>query len=48
MKQIEKENQTIYNVFYMRSEVIPKDIRLDKTTLVHLLMTKKKEIKVIF
>jgi hypothetical protein len=41
MKQIEKEEQTIYNVFPMRSEVIPKHIRLDTTTLVHLLMTKK-------
>ena len=41
MKQIEKEEQTIYNVFPMRSTVIPKHIRLDTTTLVHLLMTKK-------
>ena len=41
MKQIEKEEQTIYNVFPMRSEVIPKHIRLDTTTLVHLLITKK-------
>ena len=41
MKQIEKEEQIIYNVFPMRSEVIPKHIRLDTTTLVHLLMTKK-------
>jgi hypothetical protein len=41
MKQVEKEEQTISNVFPMRSEVIPKHIRLDTTTLVHLLMTKK-------
>jgi hypothetical protein len=41
MKQVEKEDQTISNVFPMRSEVIPKHIRLDTTTLVHLLMTKK-------
>ena len=41
MKQIEKEEQTIYNVFPMRSEVIPKHIRLDTTTLVYLLMIKK-------
>ena len=41
MKYVEKEKQTIYNVFPMRSEVIPKHIRLDTTTLVHLLMTKK-------
>jgi hypothetical protein len=41
MKQVEKEDQTISNVFPMRSGVIPKHIRLDTTTLVHLLMTKK-------
>jgi hypothetical protein len=41
MKQVEKEEQIISNVFPMRSEVIPKHIRLDTTTLVHLLMTKK-------
>ena len=41
MKQVEKEDQTISNVFPMRSEIIPKHIRLDTTTLVHLLMTKK-------
>jgi len=41
MKQVEKEDQTISNVFPMRTEVIPKHIRLDTTTLVHLLMTKK-------
>jgi len=41
MKQVEKEEQTISNVFPMRNEVIPKHIRLDTTTLVHLLMTKK-------
>jgi uncharacterized UPF0146 family protein len=41
MKQVAKEDQTISNVFPMRSEVIPKHIRLDTTTLVHLLMTKK-------
>jgi hypothetical protein len=45
MKQIEKEEQTISNVFPMRSEIIPKHIRLDTTTLVHLLMTKKQGIK---
>jgi hypothetical protein len=41
MKQVEKEEQTIYNVFPIRNEIIPKHIRLDTTTLVHLLMTKK-------
>jgi hypothetical protein len=45
MKQVEKEEQTITNVFPMRSEIIPKHIRLDTTTLVHLLMTKKQGIK---
>jgi hypothetical protein len=45
MKPVETENQTISNVFPMRSEVIPKHIRLDTTTLVHLLMTKKQGIK---
>jgi len=41
MKQVEKEEQTISNVFPMQNEVIPKHIRLDTTTLVYLLMTKK-------
>jgi hypothetical protein len=45
MKQVETEEQTISNVFPMRSEIIPKHIRLDTTTLVHLLMTKKQGIK---
>ena len=45
MKQVEKEEQTISNVFPMRSEIIPKHIRLDTTTLVNLLMTKKQGIK---
>ncbi len=41
MNQVENEEQTISNVFPMRNEIIPKHIRLDTTTLVHLLMTKK-------
>ena len=41
MKEVEKEKISINNVFPMRSEIIPKHIRLDTTTLVHLLMTKK-------
>lgn len=41
MKRVEKEEQTICNVFPMRNEIIPKHIKLDTTTLVHLLMTKK-------
>jgi len=40
MKQVEEKAQTICNVFPMRNEIIPKHIRLDTTTLVHLLMTK--------
>ena len=41
MKIIEKEELSINNVFPMRNEIIPKHIRLDTTTLVHLLLTKK-------
>jgi hypothetical protein len=41
MKQIEKEEYSIKNVFPMRSEIIPKYIRLDTTTLVHLLLRKE-------
>ena len=48
MKEVEKEEETMYNVFPMRNEVVPKHIRLDTTTLVHLLLTKIMEIKVIF
>jgi len=40
MKEIEKEKVMIYNVFPMRNEIIMKSIKLDTTTLVHLLMTK--------
>lgn len=41
MKEIEKEELTIYNVFSLRSDIIPKHIRIDTTTLVHTLLTKK-------
>ena len=41
MKEIEKECYIINNVFPMRSEITPKHIRLDTTTLVHLLFSKK-------
>merc|ERR1712023_144569 len=41
MKEVEKEEEKIYNVFPMRNEISPKHIRLDTTTLVHLLLTKK-------
>ena len=40
-KQIEKEEQTIYNVFPMRNDIIPHSIKLDTTTLVHLLFAQK-------
>jgi hypothetical protein len=41
MKQLEKQEISINNVFPLRNDIIPKHIRLDTTTLVHLLMTKK-------
>jgi len=40
MKQVENKGYTTTNPFPMRSDIIPKHIRLDTTTLVHLLMTK--------
>ena len=39
MKEIEKLGFSINNVFPMRNDIIPKHIRLDTTTLVHLLIT---------
>jgi hypothetical protein len=41
MKEVEKEKTSIYNVFPLRKDIIPKHIRLDTTTLVHLLLRKK-------
>lgn len=41
MKQVEEYEFSVNNVFPLRSDIIPKHIRLDTTTLVHLLMTKK-------
>ena len=41
MKQVEQDGLFTNNVFPMRNDIIPKHIRLDTTTLVHLLMTKK-------
>jgi hypothetical protein len=41
MKKVEKDKVMIYNVFPMRNDIIPHSIKLDTTTLVHLLMTKK-------
>ena len=41
MKQIENQMESINNVFPLRSEIAPKYIRLDTTTIVNLLFTKK-------
>ena len=41
MKQVEQLEFSVNNVFPMRSDITPKHIRIDTTTLVHLLMTKK-------
>ena len=41
MKELEKDKIKIYNVFPMRNEITPSHIKLDTTTLVHLMMTKK-------
>jgi transposase len=41
MKEVEKDNVMIYNVFPMRNDIIMKSIKLDTTTIVHLLFTQK-------
>ena len=41
MKEVEKDKVMIYNVFPMRNNIIAHSVKLDTTTLVHLLMTKK-------
>jgi len=41
MKYIEQYGLSINNVFPLRNDIIPKHIRIDTTTLVHLLMRKK-------
>jgi len=41
MKQVESEMESINNVFPLRSEITPKYIRLDTTTLVNLLLRKE-------
>jgi hypothetical protein len=50
MKQVQhdNENNTIYNVFPMRSEITPKYIRLDTTTLVKLLLREEHGTKKSF
>ena len=44
MKKVEEYGDSLNNICPLRSDVIPKYIRIDTTTLVQL---KKKEIKVI-
>jgi len=41
MKEVEKDKVMIYNVFPMRNEISPSHIKIDTTTLVHLLFTQK-------
>ena len=41
MKQIENEGNSILNVFPLRNDIISKYIRVDTTTLVHLLLRKE-------
>ena len=43
MKEIEKQDKTIYNVFPLRNEITPKHIRIDTTTLIHLLFNGNQE-----
>jgi len=45
MKQVEKRGYTTTNPFPLRNDIVSKHIRLDTTTLVHLLMTKHQEKK---
>ena len=41
MNQIELQGEPISNVFPMRTDIIPKHVRIDTTTLVQILLTKK-------
>jgi hypothetical protein len=43
MKYIEKQGLPINNVFPLRTEITPKNIKLDTTTLVNLLFTENKD-----
>jgi hypothetical protein len=45
MKEVEKDKVMIYNVFPMRNDIIPHSVKLDTTTLVHLLFTQKQANK---
>ena len=42
MNMIDEKKETIYNLFPMRNDIIQKHIKLDTTTLVHILMEKNK------
>lgn len=42
MEYVESEDETIYNLFPMRTEIIPKHIKIDTTSIVHCLMEKNK------
>lgn len=48
MKQVENEDESVNNVFPLRSEITPKYIRLDTTTLVNLLLRKEHGTKAFF
>jgi hypothetical protein len=48
MKEVEKDKVMIYNVFPMRNDIIMKSVKMDTTTLVHLLMTKKQGNKTYY
>jgi hypothetical protein len=48
MKQIENDGESVNNVFPLRSEITPKYIRLDTTTLVNLLLRKEHGTKGFF
>jgi hypothetical protein len=48
MKQVEKDGESVNNVFPLRNEITPKYIRLDTTTLVNLLLRKEHGTKGFF
>jgi hypothetical protein len=48
MKQVENDGESVNNVFPLRSEITPKYIRLDTTTLVNLLLRKEHGTKEFF
>lgn len=48
MKQVENDGESVNNVFPLRSEIAPKYIRLDTTTLVNLLLRKEHGTKAFF